>query len=160
RGPAGLAEVDALGHGVERAERSHPFRRSAEPLVLNSVRWVRRHTEHALCGRIMGRELGLPIGERNPRRIAKESVLRLEEHRGVNEASSPDTDTPHDGDVPEHVLREKSFEPEGGRPSERPWIRPGLFDRAVVEAPPLFEHGDAPPFFRQAKRLDTPAEAR
>ena len=166
----GMLAATLVGPVVDVAEE-HPDRSGVEgvrnphllcDLLHHLVRWrvPRRldHAQHPLRLVVVGLELGLPVGDVRPGRVAVERVERLVERVGVDQRAAADPGTSQDHAVLDHVDALDAVHPQRRGEEELLRVERRGREAGVVEACTCFEDADAVALLGEPQRGDRSTE--
>ena len=156
---AGPAEEDADRGGVEGVADAHVAGDLLHDVVRGRADRVLDDAEHPLGLVVVGRELGLPVGDVAPLRVVVERRQRLVERVRVDQRPAADARAGHDHRVADRVDPLDAVHPERRRPQEVLDVRRALGEVVVLEPPAGLEHADPVALLGQPQRGDRAAEA-
>ena len=144
---------------VEGVADAHVDRDLLHRLVGGGAHGVLDDAEHPLGLVVVRRELGLPVGDVRPRRVAVERVERFVERVRVDQRPAADTRAGHDQAVLDHVDALDAVAP-GLRHEEEPLgVEGGVGEVLVLEPGTGLEDADPVALLGEPQRGDGAAEA-
>ena len=152
------AEEDAHGGVPEGVTDPHLDRDLLHHLVGRGVHGVLDDAEHPLGLVVVRRQLGLPVGDVGPRRVAVEVLERLVEGVGVDQGAAADARAGQDQAVLDHVDALDAVAPDIGCEQPAAQVPRGRREVVVLEPRARLEHADAVALLGQPQRGDRAAE--
>lgn len=157
---ARCTKENALWHRPEAGLRPHPAGRFAQPFILQSWVGIGGQTQHALCGGVMRRQLGLPaaLGV-GPGGVGEKRFLRTQQHGRIDQAATAQPNATHDAHMLKDLLRQRSATAQAGHPGQGAGIGSSAFQFFGRQAAPLLQQGHLPALFCQTQGADAATEA-